>query len=145
MIRSRYQQGVAVIEMAIVLPFLILLLLGAADFARLYNAKIKIDAASRAGVHYGSRLLANATDHAGMVAVAQTDAALVGMTASATDFCYCNGQPPAVVCASSCSPPDTQPQRYVEVVTGYTFHTTVSYPGIPSPVNLTATSRMRVQ
>ncbi len=49
-IDRRQDRGAALVEMAIILPLLILLILGLVEFARGYNARITLTHASREGV-----------------------------------------------------------------------------------------------
>lgn len=53
MIRHRRRVGQALVEMALILPFLILLLLGSADLGRAYYIKLEMSGASRAGMRMG--------------------------------------------------------------------------------------------
>lgn len=48
------ERGQAVVEMALITPILLMLLLGIVEFARLYNAYLTIDHATRAGVRIGT-------------------------------------------------------------------------------------------
>lgn len=56
----RRQRGQAVVELALIIPLLVLLMLGAADLARAFYLSIEITGASRAGVRNG--VLDTATD-----------------------------------------------------------------------------------
>ena len=48
------RRGAAAVEFAVVLPLLMLLLLGGADFGRCFQTSISITNAARAGAEYGS-------------------------------------------------------------------------------------------
>jgi len=130
--------------MAILLPMLLMLCCGTMDFARVIYAGIEISNAARAGVQYGALLPGNAGDTAGMQQAAVNDAADLGssnVTATASNFCTCNGS--TVSCSdTTCA---TTPDGYVSVTTSYTFNTVVHYPGLPQSVVLTRTAQMRVQ
>lgn len=67
---KRQDRGAALIEMAIILPLLILLIMGLAEFARGYNARITLTHATREGV----RVLAITGDSP--TAIAATQAAV---------------------------------------------------------------------
>ena len=70
-ISKRQDRGAALVEMAIILPLLILLILGMAEFARGYNARITLTHATREGV----RVLAITGDSA--TAIAATKSAVM--------------------------------------------------------------------
>jgi Flp pilus assembly protein TadG len=132
------------LEMAAVLPVLVVLLLAATDFARLYYTNIEVANAARAGAQYGSQSLITAADSKGMKTAAQDDASnLTGLSASASQ-CTCMASTnvtacPATYCASN-------PQAtFVEVDTSTTFNTIVKYPVIPSTVTLAGKAVMRVE
>ena len=74
-LRQSRDSGQALIETAITLPLLLLLMLGAVEFARLTYAAIEVSNAAKAAVSYGSLNVANAADTAGIQAAAQMDAA----------------------------------------------------------------------
>ncbi len=133
--------GQSMLEMAIALPVLVLLLVVVADFGRVFYAAIGVANAARAGVQYGAQNLATAADYPGMVTAALNDGENVnGLSAEASQFCTCNGAQVA------CSPAGcSQPQVYVQVTTNATFHTLVTYPGVPSSVPLSSTAVMEVQ
>jgi Flp pilus assembly protein TadG len=139
--RRKWRAGQSTVEMAIAAPVLVVLLLAVADFARVSYAAMEVASAARAGVQYGAQSYVTAIDLTGMQNAAITDGKDVqGLTAAASDFCMCNG---AVV---ACSPPAcSEPQNFVQVTTKATFNTVLSYPGIPSPVNLSSTAVMEVQ
>jgi Flp pilus assembly protein TadG len=137
--------GASLVEVALMLPFLGLLLLGVIDFGRAYYLSIEVQDAAEAGALYGSQ---NPTDAAGMESAAKADATNVsGMTATATYGCECSdgsGQ------QSPC--PSTPPTCSVNVVNYVTVTTTATYtplfhtwmwPGLPKSITLNGSAKMR--
>lgn len=86
------------LELAIALPLLAFLLLGAIEFGRLYYLAIEVSDAATAGAKYG---ITNAADKAGIVVAAQHDAPDIGtnLNVSSTagfDVAPCSGAASAV-------------------------------------------------
>lgn len=135
--------GTAFIEIAILIPVILLLSCGVMDFSRVVYAGIEIAGAARAGVQYGALTPGHSGDTTGMVQAALNDATDLGstVTASASNFCMCSGS--TVDCSSSCSG-DT-PDGYVTVTANYTFNTLIPYPALPQSIVLSRTAKMRVQ
>jgi len=137
------RSGTSFIETAILIPALLMLSCGIMDFARVVYAGVEIASAARAGVQYGALTPGNSGNTSGMVQAALTDAADLGpsVTATASNFCTCTGA--TVPCSSPCGA--TEPAGYVSVTANYTFHTALTYPGLPQTVLLSRTAKMRVQ
>ena len=77
------QPAQALVEMAIVLPILLLLILGAMDFGRVFYAKIVITNAAREGVNYLSRNPDDkASGYASMINAIQNEATSSGINAA---------------------------------------------------------------
>lgn len=120
-------------ELALLLPVLIVVLLGIAEFARLWYAFITVDNAARVGAQYGAQSPEAARDVAGMeAAVREEIATLFGVTPSNPSVYVLNGT-------------DPYGYAFVSVTVTYFFHPLLPVPGIPSPLNLTKTSIMRVR
>src|ERR1700742_683559 len=66
--------GQGLLELALTLPLLMLILLGAAEFARFAWAAIETANAARAGVQYGAQTQITASDNVGMQTAALNDA-----------------------------------------------------------------------
>jgi len=130
-------------ELALALPVLVLLLLAAADFGRLFYMWIAVNNAARAGAQYGSQTVANAANSSGIVLAATTDGSNIsGLTATASQCTCISGTSVAACPASYCT---NAPQgTFVEVDTQAPFHTVVSYPGIPSSITVTGKAIMQV-
>ena len=142
--RIRSQAGSSLVELAIVLPFLSLLALGAIDFGRAYYLSIEVANAARAGVQYGVK---NSTDLAGMQNAAYSDGVDVpGLVASATSGCECSdgtnsvpscGAPPA------CGTGSIYLVNYVQVNTSATYLPIIPWPGGALSIPLTGQAKMR--
>jgi TadE-like protein len=95
-------RGQSAVELALLAPVLILLLLAAADFSRVYYASIEATNAARADVQYGAQSITTASDTAGMQQAALNDASnLSGLTATASNFCECPPGTSHVICSSA--------------------------------------------
>ena len=130
--------------MALVSVVLILLLLGASDFARVYFLSNEVDTAARAGVQYGASSTSNTVDFTGMQNAALNDAPdIKGMTAVASQFCQC----PGTTTTFSCSTKNTCSDKriYIQVSTTATFTTALPWPGLPKSLPVHANAMMRVQ
>ena len=133
--------GMSVLETALLLPMLVLMLMGAVDFGRGYYAAIEVASSAEAGALYG---IQNSSDTAGMVKAAQLDAPdFTQLTATALYGCECSdgsSVTPACGTAPTCT---YNVVNYVEVDTVLSYTPILPYPGIPSPIRLTGTSRLR--
>jgi Flp pilus assembly protein TadG len=135
--------GSVAAEMAILTPLLLLLLLGAADFAKVYRTQLLLVGAAKAGTQYGSQSKLTASDTAGMEAAARNDATgFDGLAVTAQTICKCSGA--TVGCTSTCAG-STMPEVYVEVSTSATFKTAFRYPGMPEEIPLAQTHTVRVE
>ena len=137
--------GTSVVELALLLPLLMLIAIGATDFARLFYAAVIVAGSTRAGIQYGGQSNTHTGDTAGMHLIASQNASdLGGVTTSSVRECYCLGSTTEVDCITgTCA--EGAPQIYVTVEAQSTFTTLVDYPGIPHVVNLTQRSVTRVQ
>src|ERR1700739_1039098 len=68
------ESGQAFIELALTVPFLVLLLLGAAELARVAYMAIELSNAAKAAVQYGAQNPTTAVDVSGMQTAAQLEA-----------------------------------------------------------------------
>jgi Flp pilus assembly protein TadG len=141
--RPYFSRGQSAVELALVAPFVVLVLVIAADFSRVFYMSIEAANAARAGVQYGAQSTTKASDTAGMQQAALNDAAnLSGLTATASNFCECPPSTSHVTCSStSCS----GMEMYVQVNTSAQFQTLVHYPGVPTTVTLNESALMRAE
>ena len=150
--RRTRERGVSTVEMALMLPFLLLLLIGVVDFAQLFRLAIEVSSAARAGAQYGYQNSATQTDTAGMIAAAEDEAAdVTTWGANAASYgCMCSdGTEQSQVSSStsgstsqcatppnSCTSKGAQLVNYVQVQTQATYAPLFPWPGVPSSITL---------
>jgi len=140
--RVRWHRGQSAVELALVTPILIVLLVVAADFGRVFYTSIAVNNAARAGAQYGSESIVTAADSAGITAAAKTDG-WSGLNVSASQ-CTCETSTIVAACATSyCT--NNPAATYVTVTVTAPFTTLVNYPGLPSSITLTGHAIMQVQ
>jgi Flp pilus assembly protein TadG len=141
-VRARGEEGSQLIELALVLPMLFAVFVGAVDFGRAYFVSMEVTSAAEAGAMYG---ITNPADTAGMQTAAMSNAPdLPGLTPTATYGTECaDGSSPA---SANNTPPSSCPTgvvQFVEVDTTASYQPILYYPGFQSAFTLTSKSRMR--
>jgi Flp pilus assembly protein TadG len=141
----RCEAGSSLIELALLLPVLFLLLLAVVDFGRAYYLAIEVSQAAHTAALYGSQ---NPTDTTGMQNAAVADAPDVPnfttSSVTATYGCECaDGSLPVSGCTTNPSCGALNVVDYVQVNTSTSYSALFPYPGIPSPLTLRGSARMR--
>lgn len=121
------RKGVATLELAILIPFLLLLIVIGVDFARIYYHELTLINAARTGAVFASAHPDNAKNKTAIEAV------VLGDTQNLT---------PSPKVSSSTNTVDGI--EYVTVTVKWDFNTVVDYPGIPKPFTLERSVKMRV-
>ncbi len=169
--RPRAQSGQSVVEFALVVPVMLLLLIGIADFGRLYSSAVAVEAAGREAADLGAFDASNwttansATTTALMeqrACVAAAGSHLEGYTTTdpvnnttctnPTFRCTLDLGVDSADCASSggmvgttdCSLPATDPPCTVHVRLEYGFQTFLQFPLLPATVPIVRESRFRI-
>ena len=138
----QHTEGSSFVEIALLLPFLLLLFVGAVDLGRLYFMCVEITGAAQAGALYGVQ---NPGDTSGMQSAASAGASsLSGITTTATYGCECSdGSSRSASCGTT--PTCTYNYvNYVDVASSVQYSPIFSYPGLPSTMTLTREAKMRV-
>ncbi|MGH7916552.1 MAG: TadE/TadG family type IV pilus assembly protein [Candidatus Binataceae bacterium] len=137
-------RGQSAVELALIAPVLILILLAAADFGRLFYISIAISNAARAGAQYGAQSVITAADANGMIAAAQYDGANIPNMSASAQQCTCQNSTSVPLCPATYCAGDSW-ATFVEVDTHAIFNTLLNYPGIPSSVPLSGKAVMQVE
>ena len=137
-------RGTAAVEMAIILPVLVVISLGAVDLGRLFYDGVNVANAARAGLSYGSLSETKSQNTTQITALANNDgAANGGVNVTVTRVCECAGGSVVNCESGTCS--GNPPRVYVKVSTSKTYNTLLPYPGIPNTVSLSRDSYMRAR
>jgi Flp pilus assembly protein TadG len=119
------------------LPLLLLMLVGATDFARLFYDGIAVTNAARAGVQFGTLNKTNSGDTAGMIQAATGDVEGVsGVSVTAERYCACPDGTRIDCVTGTCGLSRKTPDIIVKVTAQKTFQTLFQYPGIPHTITL---------
>jgi Flp pilus assembly protein TadG len=121
------RQGAAVVELAVLLPFIAFLFVIAVDYARLFYFSQLIENCARSGAVYASNLTTAQSPYSSISQAALADA---------TDL---NPQPTV----TSTTGNDTAGNPYVRVTVTWQFQTVTGFLGIPN-TNISRTVQMRV-
>lgn len=144
----RGERGQTLVEIAITLPLLVLILLGAAELARLAYAAIEVTNAAKAAVQYGDQNFGFATDccgpGTGMYTAANNDAANLAspVTLTSSSTYQCSNAPgvpitiiPGVTTSAICG--TAQIEEILTVNTSASFNPLIHLPGLPATYTIT--------
>ena len=82
----RSERGSSLVEVAVVLPVLLVMLVGAADLGRAFYMAMELTAAARAGAQFGGVSQTNSLDAADIRATAAAAASNIGLQANSADI-----------------------------------------------------------
>ena len=140
--RRLNRRGGAALELAVVFPILLLLIIGVADYGRVFFTSITVANAARAGAEYGAQSPATSVDTVGMKLFAQADGNEVGsLTLAARYYCECGGSanPSCTVCSG------VAPDVFVEVTATKAVAMLFRYPGLQDTVTIVRKATFRSQ
>ena len=143
MIKWRQQSGSVSVEMAVMLPILIVLTLGAVDLGRLFYVTVAVANAARAGVSYGSLNNQRSKNLSKSHEFGHADAESVqgGVAVAATRFCECSNGSPVDCETGTCD--EGSKSIYVRIRASKTYQTLLPYPGIPNSVAMVQDAYMQ--
>ena len=140
------ERGSQMVELALLLPFLVVLMLGSTDFARAAYYAITLSHAARAGAQYATQSGAHSINTAGIQAAAQMEAQNIGsISVVSGTFCQCPGSTVQVSCTVGTCTGDAAKLSFATVTASRTFETIAPYPAVPSSIDMSRTAVMRIQ
>jgi hypothetical protein len=132
---SKKSKGQSLVELALIMPFAILLLALSADFGRALTAYIQVGSAAREGAAYGMQSTAQAEDIDGIRAAVLAESPTIwGVTPQvSTQACVDPGQMP-----------NGDPYECVAVRVDYDFNPLITIGPIPNEIPMNRVVEMRV-
>jgi len=151
-VARRSESGQSLVEVALLLPFLVLMMLGVIELGRYAYIGILVGNAARAGAAYGIESLPQSVDTVNISLAAQNDFqnnGQSGLTVTSSVSCGCDsgGSVTSSACtgAGSGSCASGHWVVIVSVTASGTFNSLFNYPGISSSITISRTSSMRVR
>jgi Flp pilus assembly protein TadG len=139
------ERGQSLVELAFVVPLLLLLLVGIVEIGRFAFYSILVSNAARAGAQYGAQSLAAAADSPGISTAAKNDGqGGTGLTVTSSQKCGCSGATLSATCPATLCVLPNHPLVYVHVQVVGAFPSLFRYPGLPASINVTSVEEMRV-
>jgi Flp pilus assembly protein TadG len=137
--------GTTAIEFALIAPILMTMLIGLTDFGIAFYEKMQVQAAAQAGAEYAARHGFGTSAVKGAVTAA-TGLAAISASPDPSQSCGCASGTTitAAACGSTCTGGATA-GTYVTVNAQAKYATIFNYPGLASPLTLTAQTVMRIQ
>lgn len=127
--------GAAAVEMAVVLPMVLLLTFAAVDLGRVVHAYLAVSNAARAGAGYGS--MHEFTDYTRPSWESQIRSTIEDEMQGLNGFSAANLQ------STYTTTTDSDGLFQVKVKVSYPFSTVIAWPGVPSQVSLSHEVEMR--
>jgi Flp pilus assembly protein TadG len=163
----RRQSGQALVEMALVIPLLLLLALGVIEIGRYAYIAILIGNAARAGADYGAQSNQQSNDSTGIQNAAQYDfagsttgtppptngQAVATLTVTSSTSCGCDSAGAITTYGCNVAAGNANPGVcpagshwvvFVSVTASGTFNSLFNYPGIPSSLTISRTAILPV-
>lgn len=141
--RAATDSGQALVELALTLPLLLLLLLGAVEFAQAGYVAIEVSDAAKAGVQYGGQNSAAASDTAGIQNAAAAGAPGITLDSTTVSIsCICSNGSASTCLRTDCSTSNIE--EILSVQTQTTFDPLFYPPGLPKSFTLHGQATQKV-
>lgn len=137
------ESAAALLETAVVVPVLVLLAIGVAEYGRVYFTGITVANAAMAGAEFGAQS-SGTDDSTAIKTIARNDAGDQTLVVTSNHSCRCPGSESTVACSSVCAGYGN-PQFFVDVTASKSISLFLKSPGIPTTISVSRTATFRVQ
>jgi len=141
------ERGGALVELAVVLPVLILIAIGVMDYGRVYYTSVTVANAARAAAEWGAYgRTGSSTSYSDIQNFGNLEGADAGtITITPTPpVCRCSPTGGTVSCTNSCGGYGA-PQVYVTATATKSVALILRYPGLPPTVTISRSATFRAQ
>ena len=140
---KRSETGGAMVELAVIVPVLVLIAIGVMDYARVYFTSVAVANAARAGAEWGAYEMGRVNRSTENQNFAKQDGAEAGViTVTSGSYCECSGA--KVSCSTTCGAYGN-PRVFVTDTASKTVTMLLRYPGLPATVTVRRAATFRVQ
>lgn len=141
----RSARGNASIELAFILPFLVLLATGTYDLGRGFMEKLRLNGAAKAGTQYALQLGHTTQDTAGIIQKVREDADDTENLVTVTPRYYCGCLDGSeITCGSVCTGGE-MPLQYIEVDASRSIDLIFDLPFVPDPFTIQGHAELRLR
>jgi hypothetical protein len=135
------------VELAVVMPILILIAIGVMDYGRVYFTSIAVANAARAGAEWGAQNLGAFADKDPEIqAFAQADGAEVApITVTSARVCRCGSTVVTCGTTADCGGGYGPAMEFVEVTASKSVALLIKWPGLPTTINVSRKAVWRAQ
>ena len=138
------ERGGAMVELAVVLPVLILLAIGVMDYGRVFFTSITVANAARAGAEWGAQNQANSVKTSDLENFAKLDGTEAGtLVVTSSRTCKCGAT--VVACSTASCAGYGVPRVFIAVTVTKDVALLIKYPGLPTTVTIARTATFRLQ
>jgi Flp pilus assembly protein TadG len=157
-LRKSGRSGVAAFELTLLLPVLVAIFLGLADFSLAYHQELQVDATLASAAEFaftdgqtntGSTLTSDITNFIGVISPGLTASAVYNDNDTTVGDCYCvTGSPPSYTLASSCGAACSDGStsgKYVSITVSFTYTPLFAADKLffSGPISQTVTQRLQ--
>jgi Flp pilus assembly protein TadG len=139
----RDRRGVTAVEFAIIAPVMIGMCISVVDFGLGLYTQVQVADAAQAGAAYAMQKGYNST---AMATVAKASTKLTGLTVATSQFCGCPSATGVTTtsCTASCGDGLTA-GTFAQISVAKAYSTLLSYPGLPTTINMSESAVARTQ
>lgn len=142
---AREQEGVAAVELALVTPFLVLLVVGVIDFGLAHARKLELAHGVRAGTQYAMIMRPRAEEGTAEIEAAILEAVPDANTPVVQFVCTCIGTGlPAPLCDPTTCGTGFTLNTTVEITLQENYPLLLSFTGLPATINLSESASVRL-